>query len=370
MDKIDCLLIGAGVVGLAIARELAKAGREVVIVERNDHFGMETSSRNSEVIHAGIYYGAGSLKARLCVEGKKRLYRYCDERNVPYQPTGKLIVATQEDDLSRLNDIRSCAHANGVDDVDWMPQGALGERYPELNAVAALYSPSTGIVDSHQFMLSLLSEATEAGAFIAYGTSVTDIRVTKDGIHVTSQDTEPWEFLAATVINSAGINAQSVARNILGLKPDCIPQQYLAKGNYFSLTGAAPVDTLVYPVPSHGGLGIHLSLDLAGCARFGPDVQWVDHEDYALEESRREAFEEEIRRYWPGLPSGALQPAYSGIRPKLNGPGEVSADFRIDGPKHHGIKGLVNLFGIESPGLTASLAIAGYVRMLLADEVD
>lgn len=366
MDSIDCLVIGGGVVGLAIARELALSGREVVVAERNDHFGMETSSRNSEVIHAGLYYPTGSLKAQLCVSGKERLYQYCESRGIPHRRTGKLIVATEDAELARLEEIRAYAHANGVGDVDWLPPEILPEKYPNLAVVGALLSPSTGIIDSHQFMLSLLGEATEAGAFIAYGTSVTDVTVLDRGFQVAFGGTEQSEFIANTVINSAGLSATTIARNIAGLDPDKVPRQYLAKGSYFSLSGPPPTDTLVYPVPAKGGLGIHLTLDMAGSARFGPDVEWVDGIDYQVDPSRAAVFEEQIRRYWPDLPAGALQPAYAGIRPKLCGPNEAPTDFRVDGPDYHGVVGLINLFGIESPGLTASLAIASHVRNLLA----
>lgn len=362
-------MIGGGVVGLAVARKLAKSGREVVIAECNDHFGMETSSRNSEVIHAGLYYPTGSLKARLCVDGKERLYQYCESRGIPHRRTGKLIVATEDGELDRLQEIRSYAHANGVGDVDWVAPEILSEKYPDLAVAGALSSPSTGIIDSHQFMLSLLGEATEAGAFIAYGTSVSDVTMLDQGFQVAFAGADQSEFIANIIINAAGLSATAIARGIAGLNPDMVPSQYLAKGSYFSLSGASPTDTLVYPVPSKGGLGIHLTVDMGGSARFGPDVEWVDEIDYQVDPSRVGVFEEQIRRYWPDLPPGALQPAYAGVRPKLCGPNQSSADFRIDGPVHHGVTGLINLFGIESPGLTASLSIADHVQKLLAGSV-
>ncbi|MEO5641517.1 MAG: NAD(P)/FAD-dependent oxidoreductase [Sphingomicrobium sp.] len=366
MDQVECIVVGAGAVGLAIARALAIAGHEVVIVEGERHIGSATSSRNSEVIHAGIYYPPGSLKARLCVAGRKRLYDHVERTHVPYRRCGKLIVATSDEELATLERIRDAAHASGVDDLAYVSKAHLRERFPELACVAALASPSTGIVDSHQLMLSLLGDAQEAGAMLALDTSVAAATITREGEFIVHFDGASRPIRARRLINSAGLGASALAARIDGLDPAHIPETILAKGNYFALSGRSPFDCLIYPVPTGGGLGTHLTLDLAGQARFGPDVEWVDQIDYEVDPSRANAFTTDIRRYWPGLPDGALQPAYAGIRPKLTRSGEPIADFRIDGLERHGITGLVNLFGIESPGLTASLAIADHVTELLA----
>lgn len=365
MEQVDCVVIGAGVVGLAVARALAQAGREVVILEAEAAIGTGTSSRNSEVIHAGIYYPQGSLKARLCVAGRDALYAFCESHRVPYQRCGKLIVATDESQLAGLRALQAHAQANGVDDLQRLDGEEVKALAPQLNAIAGLLSPSTGIVDSHALMLALQGDAEAAGALLALRAPVATIKVMDAGLRVEVGGEEPMTLIANSVINCAGHAAPEVAALILGLTPDTVPPRYFAKGSYYSLATATPFRHLVYPLPEPGGLGVHLTLDLGGQARFGPDVEWVEGLDYRFDESRAERFYAAIRRYWPALPDGALQPAYTGIRPKISGPGEPAADFRIDGPAVHGVAGLVNLFGIESPGLTASLAIAEHVRELL-----
>jgi len=365
MDKIEAVVIGAGVVGLAVARTLALAGREVVILEAEDAIGTHTSSRNSEVIHAGIYYPAGSLKARSCVAGRRRLYEYCAARGVPHRRCGKLIVATDEAQRGELDRIRSRAHASGVPEVDFVSREQVREWEPELRCVAALHSPATGIIDSHALMLAYLGEAEDHGAMLALKSRLEKGIVRNEGIELQVQGAEP--VLTRLLVNSAGIRAPSVARLIEGYPREQAPRELYAKGNYYSLTRRAPFSRLVYPVPEPGGLGVHVTLDLAGQARFGPDVEWVDAIDYRVDPKRAERFYAAIRRYWPGLPDGALAPGYAGIRPKIAGPGEPAADFMIQGPREHGVPGLVNLFGIESPGLTASLALADDVAALLPD---
>ncbi|WP_404396163.1 NAD(P)/FAD-dependent oxidoreductase [Stutzerimonas chloritidismutans] len=359
MDRVDCVVVGAGVVGLAVARALALAGREVLILEAEAAFGTATSARNSEVIHAGIYYPQGSLKGRLCVAGRRQLYDFCDSHGVAYRRCGKLIVATDEAQIAALEQLQRHAQANGVDDLQRLDGHEVLE--PQLHAVAGLLSPSTGIIDSHALMLALLGDAERHGAVLALNAPVTAIAASDDGLHVWIGGADPLQLLARTVVNCAGHGAPILAANTVGLDPVARPRQFFAKGSYFSLTGRTPFRHLVYPLPEPGGLGVHLTLDLAGQARFGPDVQWVEDLDYRIEPERAEGFYAAIRRYWPALPDDALQPAYSGIRPKISGPAEAAADFRIDGPAQHGVAGLVNLFGIESPGLTACLAIAEHV---------
>jgi L-2-hydroxyglutarate oxidase LhgO len=364
MEQLDVVVIGAGVVGLAVARELARAGREVFIVEAAEAIGTITSARNSEVIHAGIYYPQGSLKARLCVAGRKALYEYLHERDLPHRRCGKLIVATEPGQRDTLRQIAAHAAASGVDDLSWIEGSEARALEPALRVEAALVSPSTGIIDSHAYMLSLLGEAEAAGALLALRSRVAGGRVTPQGIVLSIEADEPMAVLAHTVIDCAGLDAPAIARSIQGLPPDSIPQDWLCKGSYFTLTGRAPFSRLVYPVPEPGGLGVHLTLDLAGAARFGPDVEWVETIDYAVDSARAERFYGEVRRYWPALADGALAPAYSGMRPKVSGPGEPAADFLIRGPADHGVPGFVGLYGIESPGLTASLAIAAHVRQM------
>lgn len=362
MERVDCVVIGAGLIGLAVARALALAGREVLVLEAEAAIGTGTSSRNSEVIHAGIYYPQGSLKARLCVAGRAALYRFCDRHAVPYRRCGKLIVATDESQLGALAALQAQAVANGVDDLQQLDARGLLALEPQLNAVAGLLSPGTGILDSHALMLALQGSAQSEGALLALNAPVLGIEPRGGGLRIEVGGRDPLMLLARQVVNCAGHGAPVIAARTAGLAAPWVPRRHFAKGSYFSLSGPAPFQRLVYPLPEPGGLGVHLTLDLGGQARFGPDVQWVDELDYRLDAQRVAGFYEAIRRYWPGLPDDALQPAYCGVRPKISGPGEAAADFRVDGPRQHGIAGLVNLFGIESPGLTACLAIAEQVR--------
>ncbi|MGQ9365524.1 NAD(P)/FAD-dependent oxidoreductase [Azospirillum sp. ST 5-10] len=368
MDRVDCVVVGAGVVGLAVARRLAMSGREVVVLEAAEAIGTGTSSRNSEVIHAGIYYPAGSLKARLCVAGRDALYAYCAGRGIAHRRLGKLIVATDEEQVANLAAIRRQAAANGVDDLQSLDAGAVRALEPDLHAVAALLSPSTGIVDSHGLMLALQGEAEGHGAMVAFHSPLLGARVAGRGLEVAVGGAEPMRLACTVLVNAAGLGAWRVARAVEGLPAAAVPPQHLAKGNYYALGhGRAPFRHLVYPVPEDGGLGVHLTLDLAGQARFGPDVEWLAGADYdhTVDPRRADRFYASIRRYWPGLPDAALVPAYCGIRPKLSGPGAPAADFLVQGPRDHGVPGLVNLFGIESPGLTACLALADAVAMAL-----
>jgi L-2-hydroxyglutarate oxidase LhgO len=362
MDRVECVVIGAGIVGLAVARSLAMAGREVVILEAEDAIGTHTSSRNSEVIHAGIYYPRGSLKAHACVEGRKRLYDYCESHGVPYRRCGKLIVASSDLQKEELLSIKAKAHGNGVTDVIEIPAAEAMRMEPALRCVAALHSPSTGIIDSHALMLAYLGDAEAAGAMLALKSPLERIAVSNQDFEIQVKDTK---IRAKKVVNSAGLRAPSVARLMDGFPAAKIPPEFYAKGNYYSLAGRPPFSRLVYPVPEPGGLGVHVTLDLAGQARFGPDVEWVERIDYEVDPRRAELFYAAIRRYWPALPDGALAPGYAGIRPKISGPKEPASDFVIQGPAEHGIAGLVNLFGIESPGLTASLALADDVARSL-----
>jgi L-2-hydroxyglutarate oxidase LhgO len=359
VEKLDAVVIGAGVVGLAVARALALAGHEVVIVEAEDAIGTHTSSRNSEVIHAGIYYPKGSLKARSCVAGKELLYEYCVAHGVPHRRSGKLIVATNPEQGSELLSIQKKAHANGVTDVVWMTRDQALALEPELACSAALYSPSTGIIDSHALMLAYLGDAQDRGAMLALKSAFIDATVESDGFALRVEGAEALK--ARILVNSAGLRAPSVAKRIEGYDRKLAPGEYYAKGNYYALNRKSPFSRLVYPVPEPGGLGVHVTLDLAGQARFGPDVEWVKTIDYDVDPQRAQRFYAAIRRYWPGLPDGSLSPGYAGIRPKTAGPGEPAPDFMVQGPRQHGIRGLINLFGIESPGLTASLALAALV---------
>ena len=363
MDSVECVVIGAGVVGLAIARALALSGREVVILEAEVAIGTHTSSRNSEVIHAGIYYPKASLKARACVAGRARLYEYCASHGVPYRRCGKLIVATSENQVPHLKEIQKKAHDNGVTDVIEIPAAEAMRMEPALHCSAALHSPATGIIDSHALMLAYLGDAEAAGAMLGLKSSLEKVFIRKNEFELHVRNTEPVS--CKILVNSAGLRAPSVARLIAGFPAERIPPEFYAKGNYYSLAGRPPFSRLIYPVPEPGGLGVHVTLDLAGQARFGPDVEWVDRISYEVDPRRSERFYAAIRRYWPALPGGALAPAYSGIRPKISGPQEPAADFVIQGPAEHGVAGLVNLFGIESPGLTASLALADDVAGLL-----
>ncbi|MFD2054025.1 NAD(P)/FAD-dependent oxidoreductase [Mesorhizobium calcicola] len=367
MHDVDCVIAGAGVVGLAIARALALSGREVLVAEQAGAIGTVTSSRNSEVIHAGLYYAPGSLKARLCVEGRERLYAYCGEHDVAHARPGKLIVAVDPNQLDRLGAIRANARSCGVGDLELLTQAQTESLEPALQCAGALLSPSTGIVDSQALMLSLRGDAEAAGASFAFLTTVSSAALEVDGIRIETRDAngETFTVRAGAFVNAAGLDAQALAGRIEGFPQGLVPPLWLARGNYFSLSGRSPFSRLIYPVPVNGGLGVHLTLDLAGSARFGPDVEWINSVDYSVDPTRSAAFYDEIRRYWPDLADGALQPAYAGIRPKLSGPGQPAADFMIQGPADHRAGQIVNLFGIESPGLTASLAIADHVVGLL-----
>ena len=358
MDKVECVVVGAGVVGLAAARRLARAGLEVIVVEAAGDIGTGTSSRNSEVIHAGIYYPAGSLMARLCVAGKQALYNYCDDHGVPYRRCGKLIVATADHERDKLAAIKAHAEANGVNDMQVLSGAEARALEPALNCVGALLSPSTGIVDSHAYMLALRGEIEESGGALAFHAPLERAKAVPDGFEIEIGGDTPMALQCRLLINSAGLHAPAIARSIDGMPSDRIPTSYYAKGNYFSCSTRAPFSHLIYPVPEPGGLGVHLTIDLGGQAKFGPDVEWVDSLDYAVDPARAERFYPAIRRYWPTLPDGALTPSYSGIRPKIVPPAIARQDFVIQGPQDHGLGGLVNLFGIESPGLTSSLAIA------------
>ena len=366
-EQVDALVVGAGVVGLAVARALALAGREVMVLERESDIGTGTSSRNSEVIHAGIYYPAGSLKAQLCVQGKQALYAYCDERGVATRRCGKLIVANTPSQYAALPSILEKARANGVHDLRLLSREQAREFEPALECLGAVYSPSTGIVDSHGLMLSLQGDLEHAGGMVVCHAGVEHLSATGSGIDVRTVD--GTHLRTRTVINAAGLGACDLARRVEGLDAHHVPRAWFAKGNYFTLSGRAPFNHLIYPAPEPdkllAGLGVHLTLDLGGQAKFGPDVQWVDAvDDLQVDPARGEAFYAEVRRYWPDLPGGALQPGYAGMRPKISGPHEPAADFLIQGPAVHGVSGLVNLFGIESPGLTSCLSIAQWVAAL------
>ncbi|TPI48195.1 NAD(P)/FAD-dependent oxidoreductase [Mesorhizobium sp. B2-9-1] len=372
MEQVDCIIAGAGVIGLAIARKLAALGLDTLIVEAADAIGTETSSRNSEVIHAGIYYPQGSLKARLCVAGRDMLYRYCADHSVAHRRCGKLIVATDETQEPVLAAIRANADACGVDDLRFLTAQEAQALEPALHCTAALLSPSTGIIDSHGLMLALLGDAEESGAMLSLNTRIVSGRVEAGRIVLRTMDCASgaeFEIAAPRLINAAGLGAVALAGSIEGFGRQFLPALRYAKGNYFSIAARAPFSHLVYPVPEPGGLGVHLTLDLAGTARFGPDVEWTDTIDYRVDPARGERFYAEIRKYWPDLAGDSLQAAYSGIRPKLSGPGDANSDFVIQNAATHGIDGLVNLFGIESPGLTSSLAIADHVARILMPEI-
>lgn len=361
MDTVDCVVVGAGVVGLAVARRLAQDGHETLLLERHDAFGTETSARNSEVVHAGIYYAAGSLKASLCVTGREQLYEYCRLKGILHRRYGKLIVATDDAQARELDGIAAAAARNGVTDLRRLDAAEAIRLEPALSCTAALLSPSTGIIDTHGLMLALLGDLENAGGMLVLDTAVSALRPTPEGVEVLlGQDPEP-ALRARWVINSAGLEACQVASRIDGLPPQFVPKPRYAKGNYFTLEGRAPFSRLVYPVPEPGGLGVHLTLDLDGRARFGPDVEWIEAPEYSVDPRRADAFYARIRRYWPALKDGALNPAYSGVRPKIEWPAGIATDFRIDDPSVHGVPGIVNLLGIESPGLTAALAIGDYV---------
>ena len=368
---VDALVIGGGVVGLAVARALALSpafkGRDLMLLEAAGVIGTGTSSRNSEVIHAGIYYAPGSLKARLCVEGKALLYAYCLERGIGHRRCGKLIVATQAAQLDALQAIIDKAADNGVYDLVLLTREEARALEPQIECVAAIHSPSTGIVDSHALMLALQGDFENAGGVVALNSPVAHAECRPDAITVLTED--GTALRADVVINAAGLYAQALARRFAGLDPRHVPPSYYAKGNYFTLSGRSPFQRLIYPVPEAAGLGVHLTLDLGGQAKFGPDVQWVDTpDDLAVDPARGEAFYAEVRKYWPALQDGALIAGYAGIRPKLQAPHEAARDFLIQGPAEHGVKGLVNLFGIESPGLTSCLALGDHVVDLLLNK--
>jgi len=365
METVDAVIVGAGVVGLAVARALALSGRETLILEAADAYGTGTSARNSEVIHAGIYYPQGSLKARLCVAGKKQLYRYCSERGIDHKAVGKLIVAADEQQADELKAIRAKAEANGVNDLEWLDNEAALTLEPNLTCMAALLSPSTGIIDSHGLMLSLLGDAENAGALLALNSPIASGTIEPDGFVLQTGGPDRMALKCLTLINCAGLAARDVALSIEGIPKERIPAAFIAKGNYFSLSGKAPFSRLIYPVPEPGGLGVHLTLDLGGQARFGPDVEWIKEADYQVNPARGEKFYAAIRRYWPELPDSSLQPDYAGLRPKISGPGDPTGDFAILGPETFGIDGLVSLHGIESPGLTSCIAIADEVMKRL-----
>jgi len=368
---LDVVVIGAGVIGLAIARELALAGREVILLERHERMGEETSSRNSEVIHAGIYYPTDSLKAELCVRGKTLLYAYCEEKGIPYRRCGKIIVAVNQAQCARLDGVREQAIKNGVNDLESLTAAEVAEMEPAVHCAAGLLSPSTGIIDSHAFMVALQGDLEAAGGSLAVLSEFIEGSVENDGFRLTVRSGEEnIDIKARSVINAAGLSASSVARRIAGQNPQHIPETRYAKGTYFVYQGKHPFQRLVYPLPEPGGLGVHVTLDLSGQARFGPDVEWIDEPDYSIDAAQSEAFFEAIQAYWPAVSRDALAPGYVGVRPKLVGPNEPAGDFVIHGPRVHGNAGLVNLFGIESPGLTAALAIGERVARLLVTTAD
>ena len=361
MESVECLVVGAGVVGLAVARALARAGREVIVVESESGIGSGVSSRNSEVIHAGIYYPTGLDKTRLCVAGKAMLYAFCQEFGVPHKRCGKLLVAANAGEVDKLVALKAQADANGVGDLVWLSGRQARALEPALVAERALLSPSTGVIDSHAFMLALSGDAEAHGAMIAFETPVLGGRAGEQRLVIETGGAAPTRIAASFIVNAAGLGAQKLARSIAGMPADKIPPLHLAKGNYFSLSGRSPFSRLIYPMPTPGGLGVHLTLDLAGEAKFGPDVEWVDAINYDVDPRRAESFYAAIRTYWPDLRDGALQPAYAGVRPKIARPGGSNTDFLLQTEKDHGVPGLINLFGVESPGLTASLAIAEWV---------
>jgi len=366
-EHVEAVVVGAGVVGLAVARDLAMAGHEVIVLERHGLIGSETSSRNSEVIHAGIYYPTGSLKAELCVAGKHQLYAYCEERGIPRQRCGKLIVATSEAQLEELERIRQKAAENGVTDLEFWDAARARALEPALSCTGALWSPSTGIIDSHALMLGYVGDLEDAGGMIAFNATLEHATVRPDGFALRVGGAEPMDLACRILVNSTGLEAPALARRIDGYDPAIAPEAHYCKGNYYTLSGRSPFSRLIYPVPEAAGLGVHVTIDMAGQCRFGPDVQWIDRLDYDVDPKRADVFYAAVRQYWPNLPDGALEPGYAGIRPKLRPAGEPAADFVIQGPADHAIPGLVHLFGIESPGLTASPAIGDAVVRALRE---
>lgn len=369
MTEVDALVVGAGVVGLAAARVLAASGLSVIVADAGDAIGTGTSSRNSEVIHAGLYYPPGSLKARLCVDGRAALLRYCDARRVPYRLCGKLVVATRPAELPTLEALAATAAANGVAGVEIVDGAAATAREPALAAFAALVCPASGIIDSHALMTALLGDAEDDGAVLACRTRIARVAPASGRFDVWIDGEDARVLSAACVVNAAGLGAWGVARCVEGLPAAAIPRAFLAKGSYFAYSGRQPFGGLIYPVPEPGGLGTHLTIDMGGAGRLGPDVEWVDAIDYRVDPARGTRFADAARAFWPTIDADRLHPAYAGIRPKIAGPGEPPADFRIDGSAAHGVPGLVNLWGIESPGLTACLAIADLVAERLGHEV-
>jgi len=365
VDHVDCVVVGAGVVGLAVARALALQGREVLIIESEEAFGTHTSSRNSEVIHAGIYYPRDSLKAKLCVQGKHLLYQYCEDRGIAHKRIGKLVVATDESEIDAVKQYISKASDNGVKDLKWLTADEVRDIEPDINSVGAVFSPSTGIIDSHNYMLSLLGDAENSGAMLACNTAFAAATITDDRFVVRTQGEDSFEISSDVLINSAGLKACHVAAHLSGFSTEHIPKPYYAKAHYYTLSGKNPFKHLIYPVAHTAFLGVHVTLDIGGQARFGPDLEWVENIDYAFDDSRIKLFYDAIKRYWPNVKLENLNPGYTGIRPKISGPQDPAADFLIQSEAIHGVKGLVNLFGIESPGLTSSLAIAEMVKQLL-----
>jgi L-2-hydroxyglutarate oxidase LhgO len=365
VEQVDCVVVGAGVVGLAVARAMALGGREVLVLEACHAIGTQTSSRNSEVIHAGMYYPQDSLKASLCVRGRELLYDYCEGRGIPHRRCGKLIVASSAEQVDELQRIRQQALRNGINDLELLNAAQARVLEPQVQCAAALLSPSTGIIDSHALMLSLLGDVESAGGVLALNSPLALAECAHGAIDLEASD--GTRMRARTVVNAAGLCAPALAGRFAGLGASHVPVAHFAKGNYFNLLGKTPFSRLVYPVPEAAGLGVHLTLDLGGQARFGPDVQWVDTpDDLSVAPDRSDRFYAAIRSYWPGLQDASLVPAYAGIRPKIHGPHEPARDFCIQGPLDHGVDGLVNLFGIESPGMTACLAIGEHVANLLS----
>jgi L-2-hydroxyglutarate oxidase LhgO len=364
LEHVDCIVVGAGVIGLACARALALAGLHTIVLEAESQFGSGISSRSSEVIHAGIYYTTGSWKARFCVQGREPLYRYLSERGLPHRRLGKLIVATEESHLASLAKLQSLGRGNGVERLEMLEARQAAALEPALRCLGALHSPDTGIVDSHALMVSLSGDLESCGGSIALRSPMQQASRHHDTWLLGTGIGEGYPILCDVLVNAAGLSAQRVAASIEGYPRERIPALRMARGNYFSLPQKAPFSRLIYPLPTDGGIGIHLTLDMGGMARFGPDVEWIDQVDFNVDPDRARLFYENIRAFWPQLPDGTLQPAYAGIRPKLSGPGEPPRDFLIDGPREHGLPGLIQLFGFESPGLTSALAIGQHVAEL------